>query len=249
MTSVRTNILLCAGTGCTASNSSLIYDEFQTSLLKYGLKDEVKVVRTGCFGLCQKGPIVAIYPDNIFYNHVKVEDVDRIVSEHIYKGRVVEDLQLSDEDLKTHEKILDINKIKFYEKQQRIALRNCGKINPEDIQEYIAMDGYMALGKALLEMTPQEVIDVMKASGLRGRGGAGFPTGVKWQFEADQPGDEKYVICNADEGDPGAFMDRSILEGDPHAIIEGMTIMAYAVGSHKGYIYIRAEYPIAVKRL
>ncbi len=249
MPTFRTNILCCAGTGCNASNSALIYDEFNSELKKYGLENEVNVIKTGCFGLCQKGPIVAIYPDQVFYSHVKVEDVARIVAEHIYKGRVVTDLQLSDEDLKSGEKILDINKIKFYEKQQRIALRNCGKINPEDITEYIAMDGYAALGKALTEMKPQEVIDVMKASGLRGRGGAGFPTGVKWQFEKDQPGDEKYVICNADEGDPGAFMDRSILEGDPHAIIEGMTIMGYAVGAHKGYIYIRAEYPIAVNRL
>ena len=249
MPTFRTNILCCAGTGCNASNSALIYDEFNSELKKYGLENEVNVIKTGCFGLCQKGPIVAIYPDQVFYSHVKVEDVARIVAEHIYKGRVVTDLQLSDEDLKSGEKILDINKIKFYEKQQRIALRNCGKINPEDITEYIAMDGYAALGKALTEMKPQEVIDVIKASGLRGRGGAGFPTGVKWQFEKDQPGNEKYVICNADEGDPGAFMDRSILEGDPHAIIEGMTIMGYAVGAHKGYIYIRAEYPIAVNRL
>ncbi|MDO4520910.1 MAG: NADH-quinone oxidoreductase subunit NuoF [Erysipelotrichaceae bacterium] len=227
----------------------MIYDRFNEVLKEYGLDNEVNVVKTGCFGLCQKGPIVAVYPDQVFYSHVKVEDVDRIVAEHIYKGRVVTDLQLSDEDLKTHEKILDINKIKFYEKQKRIALRNCGKINPEDISEYVAMDGYAALGTVLSSMTPQEVIDVVKASGLRGRGGAGFPTGVKWQFQKDQPGDEKYVICNADEGDPGAFMDRSILEGDPHAILEGMAIMGYAVGAHKGYIYIRAEYPIAVERL
>ncbi len=249
MPTYRTNILVCAGTGCSASNSSGIYDAFNESLKKYGLDQEVCVIKTGCFGLCQKGPIVAIYPDEVFYCHVKVDDVEKIVSEHIYKGRVVKELQLSDEDLLTHEKILDINKIKFYEKQQRIALRNCGKINPEDIDEYIAMDGYAALGKALTTMTPQQVIDEVKASGLRGRGGAGFSTGMKWQFEADQPGDEKYVICNADEGDPGAFMDRSLLEGDPHAILEGMAIMAYAVGAHQGYIYIRAEYPIAVQRL
>ncbi len=245
----RANVLCCAGTGCSASDSVKISEQFEEELKKFGLENEVKVVRTGCFGLCQKGPIVAVYPDKVFYSHVKIDDVERIVSEHLYKGRVVKDLELSDEDLKTGEKILDIDKIKFYEKQQRIALRNCGKINPEDITEYIAVDGYEALGKALTTMTPQEVIDVMKASGLRGRGGAGFPTGVKWQFEKDQPGDEKYVICNADEGDPGAFMDRSILEGDPHAIIEGMAIMAYAVGAHLGYVYIRAEYPIAVNRL
>ncbi|MBE6108895.1 MAG: NADH-quinone oxidoreductase subunit NuoF [Erysipelotrichaceae bacterium] len=249
MPNYRTNILCCAGTGCTASSSALIFDRFNEVLKEYGLDSEVNVVKTGCFGLCQKGPIVAVYPDQVFYSHVKVEDVDRIVAEHIYKGRVVTDLQLSDEDLETKEKILDINKIKFYEKQKRIALRNCGKINPEDISEYVAMDGYAALGKVLTEMTPQQVIDEIKASGLRGRGGAGFPTGVKWQFQKDQPGDEKYVICNADEGDPGAFMDRSILEGDPHAILEGMAIMGYAVGAHHGYIYIRAEYPIAVERL
>ncbi len=245
----RMNVLCCAGTGCTASNSTKIFDNFNECLKKYGLEDEVKVVKTGCFGLCQKGPIVAIYPDKVFYCHVTPEDVEKIVSEHLYKGRVVKELELSDEDMETHEKILDIDKIKFYEKQQRIALRNCGKINPEDISEYIAMDGYEALGKVLSSMTPQQVIDEMKKSGLRGRGGAGFPTGVKWQFEADQPEPEKYVICNADEGDPGAFMDRSILEGDPNAVIEGMAIMGYAVGAHIGYIYIRAEYPIAVHRL
>ena len=246
---IRTNVLCCAGTGCTASQSGKIYDIFIEQIQKFGLQDEVKVVKTGCFGLCQKGPIVAIYPDKVFYSHVKPEDVERIVSEHLYKGRVVKDLELSDEDRETHEKILEIDKINFYKKQERIALRNCGKINPEDITEYIAMDGYEALGKAVTAMTPQEVIDVMKKSGLRGRGGAGFPTGVKWQFEKDAPGTEKYVICNADEGDPGAFMDRSILEGDPNAVIEGMAIMAYAVGAQKGYIYVRAEYPIAVHRL
>lgn len=187
----RMNVMCCAGTGCTASKSGQIYDNFIETLKRYGLEDEVKVVKTGCFGLCQKGPIVAIYPDKIYYCHVKPEDVERIVSEHIYKGRVVTDLQLSDEDLHTHEKILDIDKIKFYEKQQRIVLRNCGKINPEDITEYIAVDGYQALGKALTEMTPQQVIDEIKASGLRGRGGAGFPTGVKWQFEKE---DRKSVV-------------------------------------------------------
>lgn len=249
MPNYRMNILCCAGTGCTASSSAEIYDRFNEVLKEYGLENEVNVVKTGCFGLCQKGPIVAVYPDKVFYSHVKVTDVDRIVAEHVYKGRVVPELQLSDEDLKTHEKILEIDKIKFYEKQKRIALRNCGKINPEDITEYIAMDGYTALGTVLTTMTPQQVIDVVKASGLRGRGGAGFPTGLKWSFQAASPGDEKYVICNADEGDPGAFMDRSILEGDPHAILEGMAIMGYAVGAHTGYIYIRAEYPIAVQRL
>ena len=245
----RVNILCCGGTGCTASNSTEIVDNLNKCIQKYHLENEVNVVKTGCFGLCQKGPIVAIYPEKVFYSHVKPEDAEKIIVDHIMHGSVVKDLELYDIDPETNEKIQNIDKIKFYEKQERIALRNCGKINPEDITEYIAMDGYEALGKALTTMTPQEVIDVMKASGLRGRGGAGFPTGLKWQFEKDQEADEKYVICNADEGDPGAFMDRSILEGDPHAIIEGMAIMAYAVGAQTGYIYIRAEYPIAVHRL
>lgn len=245
----RVNILCCGGTGCTASNSTEIVDNLNECIQKYHLENEVNVVKTGCFGLCQKGPIVAIYPEKVFYSHVKPEDAEKIIVDHIMHGSVVKDLELYDIDPETNEKIQNIDKIKFYEKQERIALRNCGKINPEDITEYIAMDGYEALGKALTTMTPQEVIDVMKASGLRGRGGAGFPTGLKWQFEKDQESDEKYVICNADEGDPGAFMDRSILEGDPHAIIEGMAIMAYAVGAQTGYIYIRAEYPIAVHRL
>lgn len=245
----RVNILCCGGTGCTASSSTEIVDNLNECIQKYHLENEVNVVKTGCFGLCQKGPIVAIYPEKVFYSHVKPEDAEKIIIDHIMHGSVVKDLELYDIDPETNEKIQNIDKIKFYEKQERIALRNCGKINPEDITEYIAMDGYEALGKALTTMTPQEVIDVMKASGLRGRGGAGFPTGLKWQFEKDQESDEKYVICNADEGDPGAFMDRSILEGDPHAIIEGMAIMAYAVGAQTGYIYIRAEYPIAVHRL
>ncbi len=245
----RVNILCCAGTGCTASHSKQIFDNFKECIQKYDLKDEIKVIQTGCFGLCQKGPIVAIYPDKIYYSHVSPDDVEKIVTEHLLQGRVVKDLELYDIDAETNEKILNIDKIKFYEKQQRIALRNCGKIDPENINEYIAMHGYEALGKVLTTMTPQEVIDEMKASGLRGRGGAGFPTGLKWQFEKDQVSDDKYVICNADEGDPGAFMDRSILEGDPHAIIEGMAIMAYAVGAKTGYVYIRAEYPIAVHRL
>jgi len=243
------NVLCCAGTGCTAGDSEKNIARFEELIKENGLENKVHVIKTGCFGLCQKGPIVAIYPDQVFYTHVKEKDVDRIVMEHIIGGNVVEELQMCDIDPDTQQKIYDINKIKFYEKQQRIALRNCGKINPEDINEYIAVGGYEALGKVLTTMSPQEVIDVVKASGLRGRGGAGFPTGTKWQFEKNQPGNEKYVICNADEGDPGAFMDRSILEGDPHCILEGLAIMAYAVGAHHGYIYIRAEYPIAVNRL
>ena len=243
------NILCCAGTGCTAGDSEKNIARFNELIKENNLEKKVRVIKTGCFGLCQKGPIVAIYPDKVFYTHITPKDVDRIVTEHIIGGKVVEELQMFDIDEATKEKIFDINRIQFYEKQRRIALRNCGVINPEDIEEYIAIGGYEALGKALLDMEPQAVIDEVLASGLRGRGGAGFPTGRKWQFEKDQKVAEKYVICNADEGDPGAFMDRSILEGDPHCILEGMAIMAYAVGAHYGYVYIRAEYPIAVNRL
>lgn len=245
----RMNVLICGGTGCTSSKSDLIEQEFTRLLQEKGLEKEVKVVKTGCFGLCQKGPIVAIHPDRVFYCQVKVEDVSEIVNEHIYKGRRVERLEMHDVDEATQEKVFNIDKIRFYAKQKRIALRNCGVINPEDINEYIARDGYMALGKALTEMTPAEVVDEIKKSGLRGRGGGGFPTGLKWQFAAKEVNDQKYVICNADEGDPGAFMDRSILEGDPHSVIEAMAIAGYAIGASHGYIYIRAEYPIAVERL
>ena len=242
-------VLCCTDTGCTASKSAQLIEAFQDAIHRYELDGEVRIIKTGCFGFCQKGPLVAIYPDQVFYCHLKKEDVDRIVREHLCKGRICQDLQLVDTEAKTGKKITDKNRLGFYAKQMHIALRNCGRINPEDIEEYIAFDGYKGLAAVLTEMQPQQVIDVIKKSGLRGRGGAGFPTGVKWQFEKDQPGDEKYVICNADEGDPGAFMDRSILEGDPHSVIEGMTIMAYAVGAHHGYLYIRAEYPSAVKRL
>ncbi|MEA5027203.1 MAG: NADH-quinone oxidoreductase subunit NuoF [Erysipelotrichaceae bacterium] len=245
----RIHALVCAGTGCTSSQSALIVERLNEEIAKFGLEREIKVVKTGCFGLCQKGPIMAIYPDKTFYCHVTVDDVPEIVSEHFYKGRPVTRLEMSDIDEKTKEKIFEISKIRFYAKQKRIALRNCGVINPEDINEYIAKDGYQALGKVLTEMSQQEVIDEIKKSGLRGRGGGGFPTGVKWQFAADQKNDEKYVICNADEGDPGAFMDRSILEGDPHAVLEAMAIAGYAIGAKHGYVYIRAEYPIAVERL
>ncbi|MEG0423208.1 MAG: NADH-quinone oxidoreductase subunit NuoF [Erysipelotrichaceae bacterium] len=245
----RINILVCAGTGCTSSNSLDIYEKLIQVLKDKKLDKEVKVIKTGCFGLCQKGPIIAIHPDRIFYCKVKLSDVEEIIEEHIYKGRPVKRLIMSDLDDASMDKIFDIDEIRFYAKQKRIALRNCGVINPEDIEEYIARDGYFALGKALGEMKPQEVIDIILESGLRGRGGAGFPTGRKWQFAANQVNDQKYVICNADEGDPGAFMDRSILEGDPHAILEAMAIAGYAIGSHHGYIYIRAEYPIAVERL
>ena len=245
----RMNILICGGTGCTSSKSDIIEKEFIRQLKDLGLDKEVKVVKTGCFGLCQKGPIIAIHPDRVFYCQVQPEDVTEIVNEHIYKGRRVERLEMHDIDEQTKEKIFSMDKIRFYAKQKRIALKNCGVINPEDIYEYIARDGYMALGKVLTEMTSQEVIDEIKKSGLRGRGGGGFPTGLKWQFAANEVNDQKYVICNADEGDPGAFMDRSILEGDPHSVIEAMAIAAYAIGANHGYIYIRAEYPIAVDRL
>ncbi len=245
----RIHVLVCAGTGCSSSDSGEIVTQLRESIEKHGLGSEVKVLKTGCFGLCQKGPIIAIHPDKTFYCHVKLNDVEEIVTEHFLKGRRVERLELVDIDEATQERIFDIDKIRFYAKQKRIALQNCGVINPEEISEYIAKDGYMALGKALTEMTPQEVIDEMKKSGLRGRGGGGFPTGLKWQFAADQPPGDKYVICNADEGDPGAFMDRSILEGDPHSVLEAMMLAGYAIGAKHGYVYIRAEYPIAVDRL
>lgn len=245
----RVNVLVCAGTGCTASQSAIIYEKLNTYINQFGLDQEVKVIKTGCFGLCQKGTIIAIHPDNVFYCHVQVKDVEEIVAEHLYKGRVVKRLEMSDIDEKTKEKIFNIDEIRFYAKQQRIALRNCGVINPEDIDEYIARDGYLALGEILAKKDQQVVIDTLIASGLRGRGGGGFLTGKKWMFARTQTAKEKYVICNADEGDPGAFMDRSILEGDPHSVIEAMAICGYAIGASFGYVYIRAEYPIAVERL
>ena len=244
----RAHVLMCGGTGCTSSGSQKINAEFEAQLKNYGLEDEIKLVQTGCFGLCALGPIVIIYPEGTFYSMVKPEDVKEIVEEHLLKGRVVTRL-VYDETIAEDNTIKSLNDVDFYKKQLRIVLRNCGVIDPENIDEYIARDGYKALAKALTEMTQQEVIDEIKASGLRGRGGAGFPTGMKWQFTADAPGEEKFVACNADEGDPGAFMDRSVLEGDPHAIIEAMSIAAYAVGAKQGYVYIRAEYPIAVERL
>ena len=244
----RGHVLVCGGTGCTSSNSSKIIEEFEANLAEKGLQDEIKVVRTGCFGLCALGPIVIVYPEGAFYTLVKPEDVSEIVEEHLLKGRIVKRL-LYQETIVDEENIKSLNEIDFYKKQDRIALKNCGVINPESIDEYIAFGGYTALGKVLTEMKPQEVIDVIKESGLRGRGGGGFPTGLKWQFTANSASDKKFVACNADEGDPGAFMDRSVLEGDPHAVIEAMAIAAYAVGADQGYIYIRAEYPIAVNRL
>ena len=244
----RSNVLVCGGTGCTSSNSEQIIEKLQEEIKAQGLEKEVNVIRTGCFGLCALGPSMVVYPEGAFYSRVTVEDVPEIVSEHLLKGRIVKRL-LYQETVVDDNTTKSLNETTFYAKQMRIALRNCGVINPENIDEYIAQDGYAALGKVLTEMTPQEVIDLVLASGLRGRGGAGFPTGRKWQFAANSKAEQKYACCNADEGDPGAFMDRSVLEGDPHSVLEAMAIAGYAIGANQGYIYIRAEYPIAVKRL
>ena len=246
---IRSHVLICGGTGCTSSGSIAVREAMAKELELAGLSDEVKIVQTGCFGLCANGPIMIIYPEGTFYSHVKVDDVKEIVEEHLLKGRLVERLLHKETDEGVTETVHSLSDTKFYKKQHRVALRNCGVINPESIDEYIGTDGYQALGKVLTEMKPQEVIDTILASGLRGRGGAGFPTGRKWQFAADQPAGKKYVVCNADEGDPGAFMDRSVLEGDPHAVIEAMAIAGYAIGADEGYIYVRAEYLIAVQRL
>lgn len=246
---IRSHVLICGGTGCTSSGSVAVREAMAKELELAGLSDEVKIVQTGCFGLCANGPIMIIYPEGTFYSHVKVDDVKEIVEEHLLKGRLVERLLHKETDEGVTETVHSLSDTKFYKKQHRVALRNCGVINPESIDEYIGTDGYQALGKVLTEMKPQGVIDTILASGLRGRGGAGFPTGRKWQFAADQPAGKKYVVCNADEGDPGAFMDRSVLEGDPHAVLEAMAIAGYAIGADEGYIYVRAEYPIAVQRL
>ena len=243
----RSHVLVCGGTGCTSSNSQKIIEAMEAEIKAKGLENEVQVIRTGCFGLCALGPIMIVYPEGCFYSEVKVEDVPEIVEEHLLKGRMVK--RLLYKETVTEEKIKGLNDTDFYKKQKRVALRNCGVINPEDINEYIAYDGYQALAKCLTELTPEQVIGIIKDSGLRGRGGGGFPTGLKWSFTAANKADQKYVVCNADEGDPGAFMDRSVLEGDPHCIIEAMTICGYATGATEGYIYVRAEYPIAVARL
>ena len=243
----RSHIMVCGGTGCTSSGSKKIIEAFNREVAAAGLSEEVKVIQTGCFGLCALGPIVVVYPEGIFYSMVEEKDVKEIVEEHLVKGRPVTRL-VYDETVQGST-ITSLNDTRFYKKQLRIALRNCGRIDPDNIEEYIAYDGYAALGKALTEMTPDEVIKCVLDSGLRGRGGGGFPTGRKWSLAAMNHADQKYVACNADEGDPGAFMDRSILEGDPHAVIEAMAIAAYAIGATKGFVYIRAEYPIAVERL
>ncbi len=243
----RSHILVCGGTGCTSSGSARIVTAFEKELATAGLDKEVKVIKTGCFGLCALGPIVVVYPEGAFYSQVKPEDIPEIVEEHLLKGRIVKRLLYS--ETVQEDTIKSLGETDFYKKQLRVALKNCGVIDPENINEYIAYDGYMALGKVLTEMTPEEVVQCILDSGLRGRGGGGFPTGRKWAFAAAQPKGVKYVCCNADEGDPGAFMDRSVLEGDPHVVLEAMAIAGYAIGAQQGYIYVRAEYPIAVKRL
>ncbi len=246
---IRSHVLVCGGTGCTSSGSAKLKEVLEKELAAKGLTDEIKIVTTGCFGLCALGPVMIIYPDGTFYSMVKPEDIPEIVEEHLLKGRPVTRLEYH-EKTGDHHIATSLSDTTFYKKQVRIALRNCGVINPEDINEYIAVDGYAALGKVLTEMTPDEVIQIVLDSGLRGRGGAGFPTGLKWKFACSNRGNvKKYVCCNADEGDPGAFMDRSVLEGDPHSVIEAMAIAGYAIGSDEGYIYVRAEYPIAIHRL
>ena len=238
----RSHVLVCGGTGCTSSGSAKIIETLESEIAKAGLAEEVKVIRTGCFGLCALGPIMMVYPEGCFYSMVQPDDIPEIVSEHLLKGRIV--TRLLYQETVQEDSVKSLNETQFYKKQVRVALRNCGVINPENIDEYIAVDGYAALGKVLTEMTPDDVIQVIKDSGLRGRGGAGFPTGTKWSFAKASKSDQKYVCCNADEGDPGAFMDRSVLEGDPHCVLEAMTIAGYAIGAHQGYIYVRAEYQI-----
>lgn len=247
MSKYKMHLLVCAGTGCHSSESDLVYEMLCDEVERKGLDKEVQIIRTGCFGFCEKGPIVKILPDNTFYTQVKPSDAKEIIDEHLIKGRSVDRLLYVDPE--TMEHVLDSKHMGFYKKQLRIALRNCGTIDPENIDESIARDAYQALGKVLTEYSPQQTIDIIKQSGLRGRGGAGFPTGLKWEITRKNDADQKYVVCNADEGDPGAFMDRSILEGDPHSVIEAMAICGYCIGASKGLVYIRAEYPLAIKRL
>ncbi len=244
---IKMHLLVCGGTGCRASESDQIQASLEHELKVHGLENEAKVVMTGCFGFCEKGPIVKIIPDNTFYVQVKPGDAREIIEEHVIKGRKVERLLYTDPENKEH--VADSKHIGFYRKQIRIALRNCGFIDPENIDEYLARDGYQALGKVLSEMTPEDAIKIIKDSGLRGRGGGGFPTGLKWEITRKSVSDKKYVVCNADEGDPGAFMDRSVLEGDPHVVLEAMAICGFAIGADAGLIYIRAEYPLAIHRL
>ena len=244
----RSHVLVCGGTGCTSSGSETLLKLLEEKLAEHGLDKEIKAIRTGCFGLCEAGPVVIVYPEGTFYSRVAPRDIEEIVTEHLLKGRVVKRLLHHDKQAETAVD-LSLDEMPFYKHQTRIALRNCGVIAPENIDEYLAFDGYKALEKCLLHSTPEDVISSVIASGLRGRGGGGFPTGVKWQLAAKSKSDTKYIICNADEGDPGAFMDRSVLEGDPHSVLEAMAIAGYAIGANEGYIYVRAEYPIAVGRL
>lgn len=243
----RSTVLVCGGTGCTSSGSQQIIDVLDEEIKKHGIQNEVNVIKTGCFGLCELGPIMIVYPEGSFYSRVDVKNIPEIVSEHLVNGNVV--TKLLYKDTVKGDSIISLNETPFYKKQMRVALKNCGVISPECIDEYIAMDGYFALAKVLSEMQPEDVIKVIKDSGLRGRGGGGFPTGVKWSLAAANKSDQKFVCCNADEGDPGAFMDRSILEGDPHVVLEAMAIAGYAIGASRGFIYVRAEYPVAVRRL
>ena len=247
MATFRSHVLVCGGTGCTSGGSDKVLETLREGIKANGLDKEITVVQTGCHGMCEAGPIVIVYPEGTFYTHVNPQDAKEIVAEHLLKGRVVERLLFK--EAMHSEAVPHYNELPFYSKQVRLTLRNCGYIDPDSLEEYIARDGYQALAKVLTEKTPEQVVEDIKASGLRGRGGGGFSTGMKWMFCAKSPGPKKYVICNADEGDPGAFMDRSLLEGDPHAIIEGMAIGAYAMGADEGYIYCRAEYPLAIKRL
>ncbi|MBR5633550.1 MAG: NAD(P)H-dependent oxidoreductase subunit E, partial [Clostridia bacterium] len=245
----RIHALICGGTGCTSSGSMSVKEALERELKSRGLEEEVKIVQTGCFGLCALGPIMIVYPEGTFYSMVTADDIPEIVEEHFLKGRPVQRLVYEETVNAAENEISSLSDTAFYKKQKRVALRNCGVINPENIDEYIAMDGYFALAKVVREMTPDDVIKTVLDSGLRGRGGGGFPTGRKWQFAKASVSEKKYVVCNADEGDPGAFMDRSVLEGDPHALLEAMTIAGYAIGADEGWVYVRAEYPIAVRRL
>ena len=242
-------VVICGGTGCMSSDSALIKDEFIKQIKAYNIEDEIHVFQSGCFGLCEKGPVVIVFPDQVFYEKMKVADVEAIVKDHLLNGKILKRKAYKQKDANNRPVVTNFNNMTFYASQERVALRNCGLIDPTKIDEYIARDGYFALNKVLHEMTPDQVVDEVFNSGLRGRGGGGFPTGLKWRLTAKNRGGQSYVICNADEGDPGAFMDRSILEGDPHSVIEAMAICGYAIGANQGYIYIRAEYPLAVKRL
>ena len=246
---IRLQVVICADNECNKHNSMELIEEFENKIKQYDLSKQVSVFTSNCFGLCDRGPVAIVYPDCTFYANLKKEDIDEICREHLLKGKVVQKLAYTDITPEDEQKIIDYQEMNFHAKQERRVLRNCGIINPSDINEYIARDGYFALHKVLREMTPADVIELITKSGLRGRGGGGFPTGLKWQFTSKNKNDQKYIICNADEGDPGAFMDRAVLEGDPHSVIEAMIIGGYAIGATQGYIYVRTEYPLAVERV